>query len=92
MQLGLERPFFCKFTFARMLRTPKYFVLFEFCLFTLKDNMHGHLPIKIFLADYIPWRITADAMKAHMYARNALIACVLYCSRHSQLNKIFIGR
>jgi hypothetical protein len=43
-----------------------------------------------FLADFIPWSITADAMKAYMYARNVRIACVLYCSRHSQLKKILI--
>jgi hypothetical protein len=49
-------------------------------------------PWEIFLADYIPWSITADAMKAYMYARNVSIACVLYSSRRSQLKKFFIGR
>jgi hypothetical protein len=93
MQLDLESLFFSKFTFARMLRTPTPFALFEFCFFSsLKDNIHGHLPMTIFLADYIPWSITADAMKAYMYARNVHIACTLYCSRRSQLKKIFIGR
>jgi hypothetical protein len=45
--------------------------------------------MNILLADYIPWSITADAMKAIMYARNVRIACVLYCSRHSELKKNF---
>jgi hypothetical protein len=44
---------------------------------------------KNFLADYIPWSITVDAMMAYMYARNVRIACILYCSRRSQLKKIF---
>jgi hypothetical protein len=49
-------------------------------------------PWEIFWADYIPWSITADAMKAYMYARNVRIACILYSSRRSQLKTFFIGR
>jgi hypothetical protein len=30
--------------------------------FSLKDNIHGHLPMNI-LADYVPYSITADAIR-----------------------------
>jgi hypothetical protein len=29
--------------------------------FSLKDNIRGHLHMKIFLADFVPYNITADA-------------------------------
>jgi hypothetical protein len=48
------------FTFARTLRTPTTFALFQFCFFSLKDNIRGHLPMTIF--DYVPYSITADAI------------------------------
>jgi hypothetical protein len=35
------------FTVARTLRTPTTFALFQFCFFSLKDNICGHLPTKI---------------------------------------------
>jgi hypothetical protein len=51
------------FTFARTLRTLTTFALFQFCYFSLKYNIRGHLSMKILLADYVPYRITADAIR-----------------------------
>jgi hypothetical protein len=45
---------FAFFTLARMLRTSKPFTLFEFCFFSLKDNIHGHLLMKIFISKLCP--------------------------------------
>jgi hypothetical protein len=49
MQLGLKMTLFgIYFTFARMLESTPPFTLFELCFFSLKDNIHGHLPEKNF--------------------------------------------
>jgi hypothetical protein len=42
---------------------PQLLLYFSSVFFSLKANIHGHHPMTIFLADYVPYSITADAIR-----------------------------
>jgi hypothetical protein len=44
--------------------------------FSLKDNIHGHLPMKMFLADYIPYSVLADAIRIILGIQLAMASAV----------------
>jgi hypothetical protein len=92
MQLVLIRTFFLPLRERSEL--PQLLLYFSSVFFSLKDNIRGHLNMKIFLADYVPYSITADAIWTIPGVQLAFMASAVtlqgtYCS---QLKKIFMGR
>jgi hypothetical protein len=42
---------------------PQPLLYFSSVFFSLKDHIRGHLPVKLFLADYVPYSITVAAIQ-----------------------------
>jgi hypothetical protein len=80
------------FTFARTLRTPTTFALFQFCFFSERQYPRPSSHEHFFLADYVLYSIIADAIRTILGVHLAFMASAVKLQGHSLLQKMFIGR